>query len=135
MQVASSIIAMKPKSTFSMDPELPSLPVPPLEQTMTKYINTLEPILFDSEYAQTKRVVADFMKPGGIGEQLQKKLEQKASKSNNWLAEWWDDCAYFGFRAPVVINSSPGITFPQETFESDLDHLRYIYIYITSIFF
>ena len=115
---------MRQKATFSMDPELPSLPVPPLEQTLSKYINTLEPILFDSEYAQTKRVVADFMKPGGVGEQLQRKLEEKASKSDNWLAEWWDDCAYFAYRAPVVINSSPGIAFPQETFDTDLDQLR-----------
>ena len=73
---------------------------------------------------QSKSVVADFMKPGGVGEQLQRKLEEKASKSDNWLAEWWDDCAYFGFRAPVVINSSPGIAFPRENFKSDNDQLR-----------
>jgi len=121
----AAMTTMRQKGTFSMDPELPSLPVPPLEQTLSKYINTLEPILFDSEYAQTKRVVADFMKPGGVGEKLQRKLEEKASKSDNWLSEWWDHCAYFGFRAPVVINSSPGIAFPQENFKSDNDQLRY----------
>ena len=119
-----ALLQMKKKSTFSLESELPSLPVPPLEQTMNKYITTLEPILFDSEYAQTKRVVADFMKPGGVGETLQSKLQEKASKSDSWLSQWWDDCAYFGFRAPVVINSSPGISFPMETFNSDIDQLR-----------
>ena len=121
---------MRKKSTYSMESELPSLPVPPLEQTMNKYVTALEPILFDSEYAQTKRVVADFMKPGGVGEKLQSKLEQKASTSDSWLAEWWDDCAYFGYRASVVINSSPGISFPMETFKSDTDQLRYLIVII-----
>lgn len=121
----SLVMRYQPKSTFSLDPELPSLPVPPLEQTMQKYITALEPILFDSEYEQTKRVVADFQKPGGIGETLQKKLQEKAASSDNWLATWWDNCAYFGYRAPVVINSSPGVAFPLENFKSDVDQLRY----------
>lgn len=109
---------------MSMEPSLPHLPVPPLEQTMDKYITALEPLLFDSEYENTKNVVAEFKKPGGVGEQLQNKLLEKASKSDNWLAEWWDRCAYFGYRSSVVINSSPGVLYPRQTFNSDLDQLR-----------
>lgn len=120
-----STTSNRPKKVMmSMEPNLPNLPVPPLEQTMEKYITALEPLLFDNEYENTKKVVADFKKTGGVGEQLQNKLLEKASKSDNWLAEWWDYCAYFGYRAPVVINSSPGVVFPKQTFNSDVDQLR-----------
>ena len=119
-----SKVVYRPKSMLSMEDKLPNLPVPPLKQTLDKYITSLEPILFDSEYENTKNVVAEFGKPGGVGEKLQKKLMDKAHYSDNWLAEWWNNCAYFDYRAPVVINSSPAVTFPERTFHSDTDQYR-----------
>jgi len=116
---------VRPKTMLSMEDKLPHLPVPPLKQTMDKYIYALEPIMFESEYEVTKKVVDEFQKPGGVGEQLQNKLIEKAKGTDNWLSEWWDSCAYFGYRASVVINSSPGVAFPKQTFNTDADHYRY----------
>ena len=112
------------KTMFSMENKLPKLPVPNLHDTLQKYITALEPIMFDSEYEHTKKIVDEFKKKGGVGEKLQNKLLEKAEKCDNWLAEWWDNCAYFGYRAPVVINSSPGIKFPDEVFYNDVDQYR-----------
>lgn len=39
----------------------------------------------DQEFAKTQAVVKDFGQPGGVGEQLHRKLEEKARKSDNWV--------------------------------------------------
>ncbi|XP_065068504.1 carnitine O-acetyltransferase-like isoform X2 [Rhopilema esculentum] len=115
----------KKYSTFKYEMSLPRLPVPPLQQTMDKYLLSVKPLLTEDEYACTREVVDDFRKPGGVGEALQDKLVSRANKMENWLAEWWDDVAYLGYENPVVVHSSPGISFPKIAFASKLDQLRY----------
>jgi len=73
--------------TFSRQHELPKLPVPPLEQTLPKYLASLEPILrqkekmgelkgTDAKKEMQKRQqwAQELMKPGGIGTKLQNRL-------------------------------------------------------------
>ena len=124
--VAATTAATPPKGDmFSKEASLPPLPVPPLQQTMEKYLKSLEPISFEGDLADTEKIVADFAKPGGVGELLQSKLIEKSEQCENWLAEWWDNCAYYGYRDSVVINSSPGVAFEHQTFYSDVDQFRF----------
>ena len=37
------------------------------------------------EFEHTKEMVAKFGNPGGVGEQLQKELMEKAKTSENWV--------------------------------------------------
>ena len=39
----------------------------------------------DEEFECTEEIVAEFGKPGGVGEQLQKELMEKAKTSENWV--------------------------------------------------
>lgn len=103
---------------FSQQKSLSKFPVPPLQQTLYKYLLQLQPLVEPEEYEQTKKIVDDFGKPAGLGEKLQMSLLQKFKKKDNWLADWWQDVAYLGFREPVVINVSPGIIFPQQDFKT-----------------
>uniref|UniRef100_A0A8D0REU7 Carnitine O-acetyltransferase n=1 Tax=Sus scrofa TaxID=9823 RepID=A0A8D0REU7_PIG len=86
---------------------LPRLPVPPLQQTLDHYLKALQPIVSEEEWAQTKQLVEEFQSPGGVGERLQKGLERRARKTENWLSEWWLKTAYLQYRQPLVIYSSP----------------------------
>lgn len=83
---------------------LPKLPVPTLDATGKKYLKSLHPLLTEQEYQHSKKAVEDFIKPGSIGETLQKRLEARAAdpKHKNWLYEWWNDAAYLTYRDPVV---------------------------------
>lgn len=83
---------------------IPKLPVPALKDTLEKYLKSVRPFVSSEEYAKTEAAVTEFQKPGGIGEELQKRLLAKANNPNviNWLEDWWNEVAYFGYRDPVV---------------------------------
>ena len=83
---------------------LPRLPVPSLEETLKRYLKSVHPLLTKPEYEQTEKAVQEFIKPGSIGEQLQKRLQGRRDdpKHRNWIYEWWNDAAYLTYRDPVV---------------------------------
>ncbi|KAL2887138.1 carnitine O-acetyltransferase-like protein [Ceratocystis lukuohia] len=89
--------------TLRFQDSLPRLPVPTLSETATRYIQSLKPLLTPAELEKSKEAVADFVKPGGVGEKLQEKLLARRNDPNvkNWLYEWWNDLAYLSYRDPV----------------------------------
>ena len=83
---------------------LPRLPVPTLEETSKRYLKSVHPLLNQAEFATTKKAVEEFIKPGSIAHELQKRLEARREdpKYRNWIYEWWNDAAYLSYRDPVV---------------------------------
>ena len=83
---------------------LPRLPVPALEETATRYLASLEPLLSKEKLDASKAAVQEFIKPGGLGQKLQERLVAKREnpKQKNWIYEWWNDAAYLTYRDPVI---------------------------------
>lgn len=81
--------------------ELPSLPIPPLDQTLARYLESIRPLTTDEEYDRMAQAVQQ-LKESGQGHALDQRLRDKAlecqQRSTSWLAEWWDDWAYFSHR-------------------------------------
>ncbi|KAJ5718780.1 Carnitine O-acetyltransferase [Penicillium malachiteum] len=119
--LARSTLAMAPRRKASSVPEgykediskgkmlrfedsLPRLPVPSLEETGRRYLKSVHPLVSKAEYEHTRKAVEAFIRPGGEGETLQKRLLERAAnpKINNWLAEWWNQAAYLAYRDPVI---------------------------------
>ncbi|MEE6505561.1 hypothetical protein FKM82_005560 [Ascaphus truei] len=105
---------------------LPHLPVPPLQQTLERYMLALKPLVSQEEWNHTKQLVEDF-RESGVGERLQKGLERRGKKMENWLSDWWLQTAYLEYRLPVVVHSSPGVVLPKQDFadRQDLLFLRF----------
>lgn len=102
------VLTHRPFATTSLKADLyknqdllPRLPVPSLDDTVQKYVRSVEPFLTKEQLSESLSKAQDFVKPGGFGHTLQTRLEHFAKDKDNWLAEWWDDYAYMSYRDPV----------------------------------
>ncbi|CAL9732088.1 carnitine O-acetyltransferase, mitochondrial [Monosporozyma unispora] len=92
--------------TFSLQKDLPSLPVPSLKATLDKYLTSIKPYIMalptDSQVEFNKQVklCEDFSKE--LGPILQSRLETYAKGKRNWMSEWWDSQAYLNYNDPVI---------------------------------
>lgn len=102
---------------FKHQASLPKLPVPDLHETCALYLKSVRPLLNDAQYDATTKAVAEFVKPGGMGHELQKRLKQRdAAVSTSWLIDWWNDYAYMAYRDPVIIYVSYFYVFRDDKF-------------------
>lgn len=91
---------MKVSSRFKAHQDsLPRLPVPALQQSLDRYLKALQPIVSEEEWTQTKQLVEEFQTSGGVGERLQKGLERRARKTENWVSG--APCFHIGWGARV----------------------------------
>ncbi|KAG7332125.1 hypothetical protein KOW79_003959 [Hemibagrus wyckioides] len=104
---------------------LPKLPVPPLRQTCERYLAALEPLVSEEELEHTRQLMAEFLSSGGVGDRLQKGLERRARKTENWLSDWWMQSAYLDSRMPVPVYTSPGVVLPQMHFQDRQGQIRF----------
>uniref|UniRef100_A0AAZ1X1X1 Choline/carnitine acyltransferase domain-containing protein n=1 Tax=Oreochromis aureus TaxID=47969 RepID=A0AAZ1X1X1_OREAU len=95
---------------------LPTQPVPTLQHTCERYLILLEPFVEVDELKRTKQLVQEFLKPGGVGEKLQKGLERKAHNTDNWVSLTTD---YLDNRLPVVAYSNNSGSFPRMDFRDE----------------
>lgn len=73
------------RSFLTHQSSLPRLPVPPLKDTLDRYLKSLKPLLTPVEFDNTKEVVEKFGEPGGIGEHLTEKLHERAAQRESWV--------------------------------------------------
>uniref|UniRef100_A0A803TLD9 Choline/carnitine acyltransferase domain-containing protein n=1 Tax=Anolis carolinensis TaxID=28377 RepID=A0A803TLD9_ANOCA len=64
------------KCTFQYQSSLPSLPVPALDESLQKYLDSVRPFLKEEEFQQTQDIVERF--ENGIGKELHQKLFERA---------------------------------------------------------
>lgn len=78
-------------ATLSLQHTLQKLPVPTLEETLSKYIRSIEPLATSEELQRSKALAKDFLKPGGLGQTLQQRLlDVDRAAPDNWLDDtWW----------------------------------------------
>lgn len=130
--------AQKPVRTLQHQATLPRLPVPPLEQTVAKYLKSLEPIFAqqeelgqlpagttaESELAKRKVWAEEFLADKSIAHALQLRLRDvDATTPNNWLDDrYWLQKAYHEWRVPLLINSNWWLMFaPDANLQSEAD--------------
>ncbi|KDN43950.1 acyltransferase ChoActase/COT/CPT [Tilletiaria anomala UBC 951] len=112
--------AAPPPRTLAAQSRLRRLPVPPLEQTLAKYLRSLQPLLQQMEErgqlaepsveaAMHKREQwAQELLQSKLGRVLQQRLvDVDSTTPNNWLDDrFWLQKAYHEWRVPLLINSN-----------------------------
>eukprot|EP00058_Branchiostoma_floridae_P006118 XP_002591606.1 hypothetical protein BRAFLDRAFT_223395 [Branchiostoma floridae] len=90
--------------TWKYQDSLPPLPVPPLKNTLDKYLESVKPFVTAEEYKQTEAVVREFEE--GVGQSLQQQLLERAKVKRNWLEDWWVDLMYLQSRHSLPLASN-----------------------------
>ncbi|KDE03214.1 carnitine O-acetyltransferase [Microbotryum lychnidis-dioicae p1A1 Lamole] len=90
--------------TMQHQNKLPHLPIPPLEDTMKRYLRALEGLQGPVEHARTKKVVNDFLHKEGPA--LHKDLLEYASTRASFIEEFWTE-SYLSHSDSVVLSLNP----------------------------
>ncbi|XP_074531299.1 choline O-acetyltransferase [Halichoeres trimaculatus] len=104
---------------------LPKLPLPALQDTLDMYLKCMKHLLTEEQFKKTQKAVEQFRAPGGVGELLQSKLEERRTNKANWVYEYWLNDMYLNNRLALPVNSSPVMVFPQQNFKAPIDSLRF----------
>ncbi|RMZ91342.1 hypothetical protein DV736_g1421, partial [Chaetothyriales sp. CBS 134916] len=94
----------KPGITYASQDKLPKLPIPDLESTMKKYLESLAPLQSAREHEETRAAARDFQQHDGV--ELQDKLKKYASNKTSYIEQFWYD-SYLNYDNPVVLNLNP----------------------------
>lgn len=93
-------------STFSRQHEVPRLPLPSLEQTVEKYLKTVEPYAATrEEFERTKLAAQQFLGDKEV-HRRQQALEKLAKDKVSWMEDMWLDVGYLQWRAALPVNSN-----------------------------
>ena len=95
--------------TSHFQDSLPQLKIPKLEDTCSKYLRSVTPLVSEAELQHTTSVVNDFMT--NDGPDLQEYL-QSLKRENFYHAAWED--MYLSDRRPLPINYNPVLVWKQD---------------------
>jgi hypothetical protein len=96
--------------TYARQNELPRLPIPTLEETMTKFVRTMSALQTERETEATKLAVQDFMeKEGPILQKALLDYDKKGFESGgfgSYIEEFWNE-SYLSPDSSLVLNLNP----------------------------
>lgn len=109
--------------TFGNEDLLPRVPLPDLESSCERFLAWCAPLLTQTQLAQTRAAVADFLAPDSPARVLQAALERYDAEPgvHSWLDTFWP-YRYLGRRDRIAINANffflfrgapPGAAEPQ----------------------
>ncbi|XP_033222790.1 carnitine O-palmitoyltransferase 1, muscle isoform [Belonocnema kinseyi] len=89
---------------YSFQGSLPRLPLPTVDETMTRYLRSVRPLLDDENYIRMERLASEFK--NGIAVKLQRYLILKSWWSSNYVSDWWEEYVYLRGRSALMVNSN-----------------------------
>ncbi|XP_072858465.2 carnitine O-palmitoyltransferase 1, muscle isoform isoform X1 [Pogona vitticeps] len=89
---------------YSFQTSLPKLPVPPVSDTIQRYLESVRPLLDDERYDQMESLAVEFQYQ--TAPRLQKYLVLKSWWATNYVSDWWEEYIYLRGRDPIMVNSN-----------------------------
>eukprot|EP01134_Creolimax_fragrantissima_P007164 CFRG7164T1 len=89
---------------------LPRLPVPKLDESLDRYLDSIKPITTPEEYTAHATVVEKFRSDEGPKLQAMLEAMNKANKKTSYIGQAWFD-KYLSDPSPIAVHSNPYIAF------------------------
>ncbi|XP_005988075.1 carnitine O-palmitoyltransferase 1, liver isoform [Latimeria chalumnae] len=89
---------------YSFQTSLPRLPVPAVKDTMTRYLESVRPLMDDEQFRRMTKLAKDFELK--LGRRLQWYLKLKSWWATNYVSDWWEEYIYLRGRGPIMVNSN-----------------------------
>ncbi|KAM7372639.1 hypothetical protein PAMP_009792 [Pampus punctatissimus] len=89
---------------YSYQTSLPHLPVPAIKDTLSRYLESVRPLLTDPQFKRMTELANQF--ECNLGNRLQRYLKLKALWATNYVSDWWEEYIYLRSRGPIMVNSN-----------------------------
>ncbi|XP_047386058.1 carnitine O-palmitoyltransferase 1, brain isoform isoform X6 [Sciurus carolinensis] len=89
---------------FSYQRSLPRQPVPSVQDTVRKYLESVRPVLSDEDFDWTAVLAQEFLKLQAS--LLQWYLWLKSWWASNYVSDWWEEFVYLRSRNSLMVNSN-----------------------------
>ncbi|XP_065447990.1 carnitine O-palmitoyltransferase 1, liver isoform isoform X7 [Chrysemys picta bellii] len=89
---------------YSFQTSLPRLPVPAVENTVNRYLDSVQPLMNDEQFKRMEGLAKDFA--FNLGPKLQWYLKLKSWWATNYVSDWWEEYIYLRGRGPIMVNSN-----------------------------
>ncbi|XP_062032404.1 carnitine O-palmitoyltransferase 1, brain isoform isoform X2 [Lepus europaeus] len=89
---------------FSYQRSLPRQPVPSVQDTVRKYLESVRPVLSDEDFDWTAVLAQEFLKLQAS--LLQWYLRLKSWWASNYVSDWWEEFVYLRSRNSLMVNSN-----------------------------
>ncbi|NXH98227.1 CPT1A palmitoyltransferase, partial [Pachycephala philippinensis] len=89
---------------YSFQTSLPRLPVPAVKDTVTRYLESVRPLMDDEKFQRMEGLAKDFA--FNLGPRLQWYLKLKSWWATNYVSDWWEEYIYLRGRGPIMVNSN-----------------------------
>ncbi|XP_029780754.1 carnitine O-palmitoyltransferase 1, brain isoform isoform X2 [Suricata suricatta] len=89
---------------FSYQRSLPRQPVPSVQDTVRKYLESVRPILSNEDFDWTSVLAQEFLRLQGS--LLQWYLRLKSWWASNYVSDWWEEFVYLRSRHSLMVNSN-----------------------------
>ncbi|XP_014911689.1 carnitine O-palmitoyltransferase 1, liver isoform isoform X2 [Poecilia latipinna] len=89
---------------YSFQNALPRLPLPSVQDTCRRYLESVRPLMDDEQFERMKALSKDFEK--NLGPRLQWYLKLKSWWASNYVSDWWEEYIYLRGRGPIMVNSN-----------------------------
>ncbi|XP_044872493.1 carnitine O-palmitoyltransferase 1, liver isoform-like [Mauremys mutica] len=89
---------------YSFQTSLPRLLVPAVENTVNRYLDSVQPLMNDEQFKRMEGLAKDFA--FNLGPKLQWYLKLKSWWATNYVSDWWEEYIYLRGRGPIMVNSN-----------------------------
>uniref|UniRef100_A0A8C3KFP6 Carnitine O-palmitoyltransferase 1, muscle isoform n=1 Tax=Calidris pygmaea TaxID=425635 RepID=A0A8C3KFP6_9CHAR len=98
------VLSVRKPLLYSFQTSLPKLPVPSVEATIARYLESVRPLMDDEKYGKMEALAKEFKEK--TAPRLQKYLILKSWWTTNYVSDWWEEYIYLRGRSPLMVNSN-----------------------------